>query len=195
MIKMLPLVGIHGFFGALLIGLFGLRYYTKTHAAETTQPIPTFSHKTHVGKQNIACSQCHELVDPRTVMSPRPGIPTIQKCMECHIDTKDREGWKQLHAYFDKKESIEWNRIHTLPDHVYFTHKRHIKALEKQMGLRLINEDGTGNVQAQAQLCSTCHGEVRQMDKIRQVRSLTMGWCVSCHRTKGVSIDCWTCHK
>jgi hypothetical protein len=24
---------------------------------------------------------------------------------------------------------------------------------------------------------------------------MKMGWCLDCHRQRGASIDCWTCHK
>jgi hypothetical protein len=30
--------------------------------------------------------------------------------------------------------------------------------------------------------CSTCHGQVSQMNQIKQVAPLTMGWCINCHR-------------
>lgn len=57
---------------------------------------------------------------------------------------------------------IEWVRIHNLPDHVYFNHAQHVTV---------------GKVR-----CETCHGEVAQMDKVKQHAPLSMGWCVNCHR-------------
>ena len=65
-------------------------------------------------------------------------------------------------------EKISGNRI------LLLTHKRHIKK-----GFD----------------CVICHGEVKHKEKIRQVKSLRMGWCLTCHRENGGSEDCWTCHK
>lgn len=78
---------------------------------------------------------------------------------------------------------IQWERIHKLPDFVYFDHRPHVSA---------------------GVACQDCHGPVQQMEKMRQFADLSMGWCVNCHREvnrQGVngkrvdaSIDCSTCH-
>jgi mono/diheme cytochrome c family protein len=57
---------------------------------------------------------------------------------------------------------IEWVRIHNLPDHVYFNHAQHVSV---------------GKV-----ACQTCHGKIEQMDVVKQYSSLSMGWCINCHR-------------
>jgi hypothetical protein len=51
--------------------------------------------------------------------------------------------------------------VHDLGDFVYFNHSIHVAK-------------GVG--------CSTCHGQVSQMNQITQVAPLTMGWCIDCHR-------------
>jgi predicted CXXCH cytochrome family protein len=43
--------------------------------------------------------------------------------------------------------------------------------------------------------CQTCHGPVETMDRMQQVKVLTMKFCVSCHRQKQASIDCAVCHR
>jgi hypothetical protein len=73
--------------------------------------------------------------------------------------------------------------VHRLPDFVYFDHRAHITAEVR---------------------CQRCHGPVEAMDRVRQFETLTMGWCVGCHRAtrqSGVSgtpvhpsTDCVTCH-
>jgi len=78
---------------------------------------------------------------------------------------------------------IAWKRIHKLPDFVYFDHRAHIAATVR---------------------CQTCHGPIETMERVRQFETLTMGWCVNCHRDVNVngvngkqvhaSIDCVTCH-
>ena len=69
------------------------------------------------------------------------------------------------------------------PDFVYFDHRAHVTAAVR---------------------CQQCHGPVESMERVRQVETLAMGWCVNCHRDvnqAGVagkpvhaSIDCVTCH-
>ncbi|TVR47683.1 MAG: hypothetical protein EA402_01060 [Planctomycetota bacterium] len=56
---------------------------------------------------------------------------------------------------------VHWERIHKLPDHVYFSHEWHVAA-------------GVS--------CQTCHGPVERMEVVYQFADLTMGWCISCHR-------------
>lgn len=194
MIKHLPIALIHGFFIASLGSVFAIKHFAEAAAAKTDQPISAFSHRVHVAPppvgQGIACTECHQYVD----RGRRPGIPPLKVCVDCH-KTGDKPGQLEVKKYFDEGKPVHWNRIHTLPEHVYFTHKRHIKALSEKMGLPFRDEKGNGIWANQTKLCAICHGEVKYMDKIRQVRSLTMGWCVSCHRENGASFDCWTCHK
>jgi mono/diheme cytochrome c family protein len=57
---------------------------------------------------------------------------------------------------------IEWERVHNLPDHVYFNHAQHVSV---------------GKVE-----CQTCHGKVEEMPVLQQMSPLSMGWCVNCHR-------------
>lgn len=61
---------------------------------------------------------------------------------------------------------IEWTRIHSLPDHVYFNHAQHVSV---------------GKV-----ACQTCHGKVEKMDVLQQHAPLSMGWCINCHRETDV---------
>ena len=57
---------------------------------------------------------------------------------------------------------IEWNRIHNLPDHVYFNHAQHVTV---------------GKLD-----CQQCHGKVEEMQVVKQYSTLSMGWCINCHR-------------
>ena len=40
-----------------------------------------------------------------------------------------------------------------------------------------------------------CHGQLAAMPKVRQVNSLKMGWCVSCHTENNAPTDCLICHR
>ena len=64
---------------------------------------------------------------------------------------------------------IEWVKVHNLPDHVYFNHSQHVTV---------------GKLE-----CKTCHGAVEEMDVVRQVMPLSMGWCVNCHRQTEVQFQ------
>lgn len=140
------------------------------------QPI-AFSHKLHAGDNEIPCLFCHIYATKSRVS----GVPSVQRCYGCHkaIKTKSPEIKKVL-GYWKEKKPIPWVKVHDLPDYIYFTHKRHVKA-----GVR----------------CQECHGPVETMKKIRRVAPLGMGWCLDCHRNRHERkggpkgpIDCWECH-
>jgi hypothetical protein len=148
------------------------------------QPI-AFSHKIHAGEAGIGCMFCHAYVEH----SPVAGVPAMARCAGCHKFVKqdpDRPAItaeiKPLLQILKDGGRIEWVRVHRLPDHVYFTHQRHVLA-------------GVD--------CKECHGDVASMDRVRQVAPLTMGWCLSCHHQKQAEqpagrarlTDCVTCHK
>ncbi len=145
-------------------------YYNYYHDGPPIQPI-AFSHRIHVAKVGLPCNFCHVYADK----SKNAGIPHIQKCMDCHRAVAvEKPEIKKLTSYWEQRKPIEWIKIYKLPDHVYFSHKRHIKK-----GVE----------------CSQCHGEVQVMDRVRRVRTLKMGWCVRCHRVNDAPTDCLTCHK
>jgi hypothetical protein len=57
---------------------------------------------------------------------------------------------------------LEWERVHKVPDYVYFNHAIHVNK-------------GVG--------CENCHGRVDKMALDYQVETLSMGWCLNCHRS------------
>jgi len=145
------------------------------------QPI-AFSHKVHSGDQEIDCQYCHS--GART--SKTSGIPSANVCMNCHkfiqegTDTGKKEIAKIYNAIgFDPETStyiknyeqkpIKWVRIHNLPDLVYYNHSQHVSV---------------GDLE-----CQTCHGPVEEMDEVYQYSSLTMTWCLDCHKTEEVKME------
>src|SRR5258707_517085 len=131
-------------------------YVTRAHEARS-QPVP-FSHAHHVGGLGLECRYCHTSVD----RSSYAGIPPTKTCMNCHS-----QFWPQspplepVRASFRTDTSIEWVKVHDLPDFAYFNHSAHVNK-------------GVG--------CSTCHGRVDQMPLVWQEKSLQMEWCLECHR-------------
>ena len=150
--------------GILLVTLLFSALFAVVRSPDITnqnvtieQTVP-FSHQHHVGDIGIDCRYCHQSVETSAIA----GVPPTQVCMNCH-----RELWNQSEMLAPVRESWEtgqplvWNRVHDLPDYVYFNHSIHI-------------HKGIG--------CYECHGEVDQMRLTRQAEPLTMHWCLDCHR-------------
>lgn len=161
---------LFAYFAAFAVLLLALGYHWSHYEEAPDQPI-AFSHKKHVGELELECTTCHVNADK----GKHATAPAVSVCMSCHEGVAtDKPEVQKLTKFWQDKQPIPWAQVHQVKPHVYFTHKRHIKA-----GLE----------------CANCHGEVATMDKIRRVRSLKMGWCVDCHRAKGAPLDCYTCHK
>lgn len=208
---------------ALLVALIGIIAITVPKYAwlrlpgnnvgyEPDQPLH-FSHRLHSGELQIPCMYCHSGAE----RSRYAGIPSPQVCMNCHqfitaplgaIRAEEKsaqeegraprrivsEELKKLYISLGLNEdlkpdttllpqSLPWVRVNQLPDFVYFDHRPHLLAKVS---------------------CQTCHGPVESMERVRQVNSLSMGWCINCHRTTPVvlpssaarraSTDCSVCH-
>ncbi len=149
-------VFILGFLGYVVSAYDRSDWHTGADEARE-QPVP-FSHEHHVRGLGLDCRYCHTSVEN----SHFAGIPATKTCMTCHsvvwntapILEPVRESWRT-------NRPIAWNRVHNLPEFVYFNHSIHIAK-------------GVG--------CSTCHGAVDEMPLMRQVNSLQMEWCLNCHR-------------
>lgn len=190
----------------------GIRLQGNQQNYEPQQPI-AYSHRLHAGELGIDCMYCHFGAEK----SRHAGVPANSTCMNCHkfvtatwgairaedelATEEEREPRRlvseELQKLYDSQgldanlepdpaktsRSTEWIRVHNLPDFVYFDHRPHVSA-----GLD----------------CQRCHGAVETMERVRQIETLSMGWCVNCHRDvnkTGVggnkvnaSLDCITCH-
>ncbi len=163
-------LALTGYFGLMLLGFAGLAGHWHATGLPPVQPI-AFSHQLHLNTVGLNCTHCHQYAD----QGKQATVPAMSICMACHKNVKtDSPEIQKLSQAWEGGEGVEWVKVHDLPWHVHFTHKRHIKA-----GIE----------------CQSCHGEVQAMEQMRQVRSLEMGWCVSCHRLNAAPTDCLTCHK
>jgi Cytochrome c7 and related cytochrome c len=142
---------------AWLGALFVRSPYEMGQQTPRNQPVP-FSHQHHVGGLGIDCRYCHTTVEKSSFAN----IPPTHTCMNCHS-----EMWavapvlKTVRQSYRTGKSIDWIRVHDLPDFVYFNHAIHV-------------HKGIG--------CETCHGRVDRMPLTWQANSLTMNWCLNCHR-------------
>jgi hypothetical protein len=121
------------------------------------QPVP-FSHAHHVGGLGIDCRYCHTSVE----ISWFANIPPTKICMNCHSQMwASSPTLEPVRESYRSGKSIEWTRVHDLPDYVYFNHSIHVAK-------------GVG--------CTTCHGRIDKMNLVWQAQPLTMEWCLTCHR-------------
>lgn len=121
------------------------------------QPIP-FSHAVHAGGLGLDCRFCHAQVEHAAAA----GMPTAETCLGCHARV-----WSvtaqlaPLTTALAQGTPVVWSSAHRLPDHVRFHHGAHLHA-------------GIG--------CQTCHGAVDAMPQTARAQTLSMGWCLDCHR-------------
>ncbi|MEY3199081.1 MAG: hypothetical protein RJA13_1039 [Bacteroidota bacterium] len=181
---------------SLIVTLFlGLYSIGVVEEYQPSQPI-AFPHAIHAGTNGIDCKYCHNSV----TKSKSAGLPTVNICMNCHKQVNgrtpaqqeqiakiyDAAGWNPEGAgkYTGKTKPIIWNKVHVLPDHVYFNHSQHVVV---------------GGVD-----CKQCHGDMTKMVETAKVQTtaelnkvegnipltkptMTMGWCIECHGAKEIS--------
>ncbi|MCT4560156.1 MAG: c-type cytochrome [Crocinitomicaceae bacterium] len=179
----------------LVTALQGLGNIGVVSGYQPSQPIE-FPHSVHAGLNGIDCKYCHNSV----TKSKSAGLPTVNVCMNCHKqingNTPEQQekiakiyeaaGWDPEGAgkYTGETKEIIWNKVHVLPDHVYFNHSQHVVV---------------GGVD-----CKQCHGDMAKMTETAKVQpveelnkvegnvqltkpTLTMGWCIECHGEKEIS--------
>lgn len=157
--------------------LVGCNMVSNQQGYEPEQPI-AYSHAVHAGQRQIDCLYCHFGAE----RSRHAGVPPAQVCMNCHSQVKrDSPEVQKIEAAVESGIPIAWTRVHRFPDHAYFDHSRHVAVA----GIR----------------CQSCHGPVETMTRVRQVKSMSMGFCLDCHRTSkqpgnglAPSTDCSACH-
>lgn len=132
------------------------------------QPVP-FSHKLHVGTLKMDCRYCHSTVDK----AAHAAVPATQTCVNCHsaANPDGSVANSAIHTNSEKLlpvrqsqasgDPIEWERVHDLPDFVYFDHSAHVN---------------------RGVSCVSCHGRVDRMEEVYQAEPLSMAWCLDCHR-------------
>ncbi len=127
------------------------------------QPVE-FSHAVHVGEQGMDCRYCHTTVEDSSFAA----IPPTQTCTNCHAPEGEGPGIHQASAKLEAVhesartgEPIDWVKVHDMAGYAYFDHAAHVNK-------------GIG--------CVTCHGRVDQMEEVYQAETMSMAWCIDCHR-------------
>jgi len=136
--------------------------YTRVGYAPV-QPVP-YSHALHVDKLGLDCRYCHSNVEKSGVAN----LPTAQTCMNCHSQVKtDSPLLAPVRAAYQSGEPIHWVRVHQVPDYVYFNHSVHVN---------------------RGVSCYSCHGPINQMETVYHAKSLSMGFCLDCHRNPQANV-------
>ena len=131
--------------------------YVTSVGIHRNQPVP-FSHRHHARELGIDCRYCHTSVEDSSFAN----VPPIHTCMTCHSQIwKDSPMLAPVRDSYASGIPIEWNRVNFVPDFVYFNHSIHV-------------QKGIG--------CETCHGRVDLMPLTARAQTLSMAWCLSCHR-------------
>jgi hypothetical protein len=142
--------------GGALTELQRSSYVTRQNEAHVQTP--PFSHQHHVAGLGIDCRYCHTSVEE----SNFAGIPPTKTCMNCHAQIwTNAPMLEPVRNSFRTGQSLKWERVHDLPEFVYFDHGIHINK-------------GVG--------CYSCHGDVDNMPLMLQANTLLMEWCLDCHR-------------
>lgn len=142
--------------GVTLVMAFERSPYKTNENVVYTQPIK-FSHDHHTAGLGIDCRYCHYTVET----AASANIPPTELCMNCHSQVwADSPMLEPVRSSYRDNEPIQWNRVHDLPDYVYFDHSIHV---------------------AKGVACFTCHGKVNEMPLLERGASLQMKWCLDCH--------------
>ena len=141
--------------------VFGVWYWFSPEYTDVgyspVQPVP-FSHRLHAGELGMDCRYCHNTVE----RGAKAAIPATETCMNCHRTIQSKsEKLAPVRSSDATGDPVPWVRVHMLPDYAYFDHSAHLAA-------------GVG--------CATCHGRIDEMERVRQEKPLSMGWCLDCHR-------------
>lgn len=163
-------------YGLIVVFILGWTFTTSAirlgHSKnyQPRQPID-FPHTVHAGISQINCLYCHSGAEKSKVA----GIPPVSTCMNCHKGIQEGESAagtaeiQKIYSAYNSNKPVQWIKIHNLPDHVYFNHSQHVSV---------------GKI-----ACQTCHGPVEEMEQVYQFSSLSMGWCVNCHRQTQVQFS------
>ena len=147
----------------VLVGLAtaGVTYYLTPKYTRVgyapIQPVP-FSHAKHVQEIGLDCRYCHSNVEK----SGHSNVPTSQTCMNCHgTIKKDSPLLAPIRQSYATGEAVPWVWVHKTPDYAYFNHSAHVN---------------------RGVSCVECHGNVNAADVVTHEKSLSMGFCIECHR-------------
>lgn len=142
-------------------------------APRVPQPIP-FNHLKHTADLSLPCAFCHKYVET----SAHAGLPDATTCSVCHRTPQGTSAAAaRVTELIEAGDPLYFNKLFRLPDHVFYTHRRHA-------GVAKLD-------------CTNCHGEIAQTERppARPLVDITMDFCVDCHRERDETLNCNACHR
>lgn len=165
----------NGLMGLAGLSLLALSCVERPVDKGIEQPI-AFSHAVHVGKKEIACTECHAGAET----GARASLPSFDTCLRCHMKPQgDQPNPKEqdVRRLFAEKKRIRWIQVNRNPGHVYFSHRAHVSIARMP--------------------CKQCHGDVslwKEPPAFPEPSLNDMETCMDCHRRNGASNGCRVCH-
>lgn len=170
------------------------------------QPI-AFSHAVHACGQEIDCEYCHSSAR-KSKHAGIPSTNVCMNCHK-GVKEGTQTGTEEIQKIYDAigfdpatagyigmigdsvttghsspqesypGEPIQWNKVHNLPDHVYFSHKQHVDV----GGLDCRNCHGPVESYTVGRVATTEMINAQQIPGLIKLEkpTLTMGWCIECH--------------
>jgi len=141
-------------------------YFTPKYTRVGYQPVQpvAFSHTIHVEQLGMDCRYCHNGVEKSWFSN----VPSSATCMNCHSQVlKEDPKLALVRESAATGKPIPWVWIHKLPDYAYFNHAVHVN---------------------RGVSCVECHGQVNRMDEVQQAQSLSMLFCLDCHRNPAAKL-------
>ena len=184
-----------GFAAALATGWFA---FPAILYDSSDQPIQ-FSHASHAGPDlGLSCQDCHGFDGDGRFQ----GVPGIANCAGCHQEAQGTTDDERLlvDRYVTPATEVPWLIYARQPVNVHFSHAAHVRLA----GIA----------------CERCHGPHGAGDRLRpfernrlsgysrdiwgrsisrlrraEWEGMKMADCQRCHRERGASGSCLTCHK
>ncbi len=156
----------------LLILMIGIGLLVRREPA-VSQPI-AFNHLKHTQELGLDCVFCHTYVET----GAHPGLPDADTCSLCHrAPLGESEEAAKLSQLIADGEPLRFNKLFRLPDHVFYTHRRHVGIAELD--------------------CTICHGEISETEipPERPLVEISMSFCLDCHLEQEETVDCNACHR
>lgn len=141
--------------------------------ATTPQPI-AFNHLKHTQELELECDFCHSYVQT----GAHAGLPGAETCSLCHsMPQGTSEEAARVTALLEEGDPLRFNKLFRMPDHVFYTHRRHV---------------GVGGIE-----CQLCHGAIAETERPpgRPLVNISMDFCMNCHIEQEQTLDCNACHR
>lgn len=157
--------------GALLVA--DISSLAARRRPAVSQPI-AFSHRKHTADLQLGCDFCHRYFR----VGRHSGLPGAETCGICHMaPLGESPEAARLMESLQGGEEVRFNKLFRLPDHVFYSHRRHVES---------------GNLE-----CALCHGGIAdtEVPPERPLVAVDMAFCLDCHLARGVTTDCTACHR